>query len=498
VASYFTPVSHFSVDLNFFATTGVSSPPLQFLASGVSGGNGVYTYAGSSTFPSSTYEAANYWVDVVFAPTTTSPLASIAVTPNNSSSPTVNVGSSLQFTAIGTYQDSSTQDISTQVTWSSTNPTAATILGSGLATGQGVGSTMISAALGGIPSNIVTLMVQPAVVPPPCPCSIWSSSAVPTVIDAGAGGAVELGVKFTADTSGMITGIRFYKSSMNTGTHIGNLWSSTGTNLATVTFTSETASGWQQANFSSPVAITAGTTYVASYHTNVSHFSVDLNAFATAGVDNPPLHALATGPSGGDGVYLYHGTSAFPTNTYNAANYWVDVVFVEAPPPVQTCPCTIWSSTAVPTIIDDGAGGAVELGVKFRADSDGVITGIRFYKSSMNTGAHVGNLWSSTGTNLATATFTSETASGWQQVDFSSPVPITAGVVYVASYFTTVSHFSIDLNAFATVGVDNPPLHALANGVSGGDGVYVYSSTSVFPTSTYNAANYWVDVVFIP
>jgi hypothetical protein len=34
--------------------------------------------------------------------------------------------------------------------------------------------------------------------------------------------------------------------------------------------------------------------------------------------------------------------------------------------------------------------------------------------------------------------------------------------------------------------------------VSGGDGVYLYSSTSVFPTSTYNAANYWVDVVFIP
>jgi hypothetical protein len=497
VASYFTTVSHFSVNLNFFATTGVSNPPLQFLASGVSGGNGVYTYSSMSTFPSSTFEAANYWVDVVFAPTTTSPLMSIAVTPNNSSSPTVNVGASLQLAAIGTYQDNSTQDISTQVTWSSTNPAAATVLGSGLATGQGVGTAVILAALSGIPSNTVTLTVQ-AAPPSSCPCTIWSNSAVPSLIDSGPGGAVEVGVKFTADTSGMVTGIRFYKSSMNTGTHIGNLWSSTGTNLATVTFTSETASGWQQANFSSPVAITAGTTYVASYHTNVSHFSVDLNAFATAGVDNPPLHALATGPSGGDGVYLYHGTSAFPTNTYNAANYWVDVVFVEAPPPVQTCPCTIWSSTAVPTIIDDGAGGAVELGVKFRADSDGMITGIRFYKSSMNTGAHVGNLWSSTGTNLATATFTSETASGWQQVDFSSPVPITAGVVYVASYFTTVSHFSIDLNAFATVGVDNPPLHALANGVSGGDGVYLYSSTSVFPTSTYNAANYWVDVVFIP
>lgn len=50
----------------------------------------------------------------------------------------------------------------------------------------------------------------------------------------------------------------------------------------------------------------------------------------------------------------------------------------------------------------------------------------------------------------------------------------------------------------ATVGVDNPPLHVLANGVSGGDGVYLYSTTSAFPTGTYDAANYWVDVVFQP
>jgi hypothetical protein len=67
--------------------------------------------------------------------------------------------------------------------------------------------------------------------------------------------------------------------------------------------------------------------------------------------------------------------------------------------------------------------------------------------------------------------------------------------VYVASYYTSVSHFSIDSNAFATAGVDNPPLQALANGVSGGNGVYMYNSTSAFPSDTYNASNYWVDVV---
>jgi hypothetical protein len=138
--------------------------------------------------------------------------------------------------------------------------------------------------------------------------------------------AVELGVKFTSDVAGYITGIRFYKGSANIGTHVGNLWTSTGVQLAGVTFTNETASGWQQVNFATPVAIAANTTYVVSYHTNVGGFSYTLNYFGS-GFDNAPLHAPSSGSSGGDGVYLYGSGSAFPTQTYNSANYWVDVVF---------------------------------------------------------------------------------------------------------------------------------------------------------------------------
>ena len=78
----------------------------------------------------------------------------------------------------------------------------------------------------------------------------------------------------------------------NTGTHVGNLWTSTGTLLATATFTDETASGWQQVNFSTPVQITAGTIYVASYHTNVGHYSDDIGYFAGQGANDGPLHAL--------------------------------------------------------------------------------------------------------------------------------------------------------------------------------------------------------------
>jgi hypothetical protein len=168
-----------------------------------------------------------------------------------------------------------------------------------------------------------------------------------------------------------------------------------------------------------------------------------------------------------------------------------------APPPTVGCPCSIWGSSATPAIAADPDTNAVELGVKFRADVDGYITGIRLYKTSVNAGPHVGNLWSSSGQLLATVTFTGETSSGWQQANFSAPVPITANTTYVASYHTGIGRYSATSGYFSTSGVDTAPLHALSNVAAGGNGVYRYGATSGFPSQTYNASNYWVDVVFI-
>jgi uncharacterized protein (TIGR03437 family) len=120
--------------------------------------------------------------------------------------------------------------------------------------------------------------------------------------------------------------VRFYKSSQNTGTHTGSLWTRSGSRLATVTFTNESASGWQQANFASPVAITANTTYVISYRAPRGQYSVDDRYFTTSAVTNGPLQALKDGADGVNGVYRY-GNTAFPTKGYVGSNYWVDVVF---------------------------------------------------------------------------------------------------------------------------------------------------------------------------
>jgi hypothetical protein len=140
-------------------------------------------------------------------------------------------------------------------------------------------------------------------------------------VDAADTSAVNLGVQFQASSSGFINGVRFYKETDNTGTHVGSLWSSTGTLLATGTFSNETASGWQELDFSSPVAITAGTTYVASYFTSTGHYAATTNGLSSA-VTNGPLTALA-----GGGVYAYGSGNAFPSNSFNASNYWVDVVY---------------------------------------------------------------------------------------------------------------------------------------------------------------------------
>jgi hypothetical protein len=78
--------------------------------------------------------------------------------------------------------------------------------------------------------------------------------------------------------------------------------------------------------FFEPVSITANTTYVASYHTNTGEYSFDANYFANPHT-NGPLTAPSSASSGGNGVYRYGSSNLFPNNTFNANNYWVDVVF---------------------------------------------------------------------------------------------------------------------------------------------------------------------------
>jgi hypothetical protein len=437
--------------------------------------------------------------------------------------------------------------------------------------------------------------------PTACPCSIWPASPTPANPSINDSGDYELGVRFSSDVDGLITAIRFYKGTGNGGTHVGHLWTSTGALLGSVTFTGESTTGWQQATFATPIAITAGQVYVASYYAPQGHYAADRPYFTLAGVDSPPLHALAAGTSG-NGVYSAGG--GFPTASYQSSNYWVDVVFATSlgpdttPPTVSSttpasgatgvatttsvsarfseamaagtitsstvflkdgsgttvpatvaydsgtnsakltpnaalaasttytatvkgtvtdaagnalgsdsmwsfttgaplaCPCSIWPATAAPANPSSSDTNSYELGVRFTSDVNGVVNGIRFYKGTGNGGTHVGHLWTASGLLLGTVTFTGETTSGWQEADFATPIATTAGQVYIASYFDPQGHYAADRPYFTLAGVDRPPLHALADGPSGPNGVY--SNGGGFPTSSYQSSNYWVDLSFSP
>ncbi|MGP0063865.1 MAG: DUF4082 domain-containing protein [Isosphaeraceae bacterium] len=175
--------------------------------------------------------------------------------------------------------------------------------------------------------------------------SIWSNSYVPPE-NAYSYGSYEVGVKFTSIQAGEVTGVRLYKQTWMGGyVHVGHLWSSTGTLLATATFTNETAYGWQQVDFSSPVAIHANMEYVVSFSTGGGYFGITTGYFNSGGVTSGPLEALSDSVTGGDGVYNRAG--AFPDVDGDGMNFWADVAFSPSSSNVKTA---IASSPASPSI----------------------------------------------------------------------------------------------------------------------------------------------------
>lgn len=607
VASYYAPVGRYSVNAGFFAASGTTSGPLTALKAGVDGPNGLYRYGTGGGFPSSTYNSSNYWVDVAFSstlPVDTKPpsVESRSPAPDQTGvSRGTNV--SVSFSEVVTpatislvVRDASNNVVAGVLGYDAATQTATFDPTGALAYGA-VHTVTLSGATDAAGNVMADVVWSFTVTPPLVGATIWSDSVVPATTAVNDGSAIELGVKFRADSDGYITGVRFYKGTGNDGTHLGRLWTSAGALLAGVTFTNETATGWQRATFATPVAITAGQTYVASYYAPIGRYAIDGGYFARSGATSGPLTALAAGVDGPNGIYRYGAGGGFPTSTYNSGNYWVDVLYDSLPsdtviPSVTgTTPAagatgvlaganiaaifdeavvsssismvlrdasnsvvaglvaydgasrtvtldpsadlaegatytvelsgardtagnmmvpvswsfitkvtftgaTIWSNAILPATESSNDTAAIEVGVKFRSSVNGYITGIRFYKGATNTGTHVGHLWTSSGTLLATVTFTGESASGWQQANFDVPVAVNAGQTYIASYYAPAGGYAVNSGYFTTSGVTSGPLAALANGIDGVNGVYRYGVGGGFPTSSSNAGNYWVDVVF--
>jgi Domain of unknown function (DUF4082) len=187
---------------------------------------------------------------------------------------------------------------------------------------------------GGAVFDTMRIYVNPS--PPPIPTGqtiitnqLPANSPNGTQKDAEGGGLVgiELGAKFRSTVSGVVLGIRFYKTQGNTGTHIGELYSYPGgVLLGQATFLNETPTGWQYAIFNTPIAIAANTTYVTAYF-SPNGFYRSTNFGLNTAIVNSPLTLLANGTDGPNGLFKYTNTSAFPNNNFQSSNYWVDILF---------------------------------------------------------------------------------------------------------------------------------------------------------------------------
>ncbi|MCW2986674.1 MAG: hypothetical protein JWR63_4244 [Conexibacter sp.] len=160
-----------------------------------------------------------------------------------------------------------------------------------------------------------------------CPCSAMGGlTPTYTGLDTRDGRAApgpwsyELGTKIKVTSAASLTAIRFYKDAGETGTHTATLWSATGSVIATATYTGESASGWQEAALSTPVALTPGSTYVISVGFN-ARFVMTASALGSPLV-NGPLQTVADGANG----VIGDAAGVFPTASWANSSYFVDAV----------------------------------------------------------------------------------------------------------------------------------------------------------------------------
>jgi hypothetical protein len=344
VASYFAPNGGYSYDGGYFADSDAGLAPLTGLKSGTDGGNGVFHYGSTSAFPNSQSSGSNYWVDVVLdtsAASTTPPTVTSTSPTSGATGTSITSPVSATFSAAVdtdnvtfTVKDADGSTVPGSITYPSANKVTFTPSTQLALHTTYTASVQASDVWGNAMTDPVTWSFTTDSTPPAvtCPCTLWPASATPATTDVtGDANSVELGTRFTSSAAGWITGVTFYKGTGNTGNHTGSLWSDDGTLLASGTFTNETASGWQTLTFATPVAVTAGTPYVVSYHAPNGNYAVDGGYFSGAH-QSYPLTGTADTTAHHNGLYRYGADPAFPNSSYGSANYWVGPVFTAENP----------------------------------------------------------------------------------------------------------------------------------------------------------------------
>jgi hypothetical protein len=283
-----------------------------------------------------------------------------------------------------------------------------------------------------------------------------------------------LGTRFTSDTPGRITALRYYAQAGDNDETTMKLWDAASqTELASVTGTPTGAEGWFELSLPTPVAVTAGTQYVVSYTAGANgNYAVTSHFFDTA-LSSGHLSAPI-----GAGVFA---DSGFPTQAFNNTSYFADVAFE------PTVTYTLFPAQVPATVLNDYANGV--LGTKFQPEKDGWITALRYYAQAGDTDQTTLTLWdAATQAELASISGTPGGTTGWFEVSLPAPVAVTKGKQYLVSYnagpngnYVATSHF---FDTALSSGQLTAPVSA---------GVFADSG---FPTASFNNACYFADIVF--
>ena len=296
----------------------------------------MYRYGTSTAFPTDSYNNTNYWVDVVLATTVANaaPVVSSVSPANSATAVDVAVKPAATFdqavtasSVVFTVKDAANAAVAGTVGYDSATRTATFTPASALAFSTTYGVTVSGA------TNATGQTMAPyswtfttAAAPSSCPCSVFNPTSVPATLAANDPNAVELGMKFRSDVAGTVTGVRFYKGSCeHRNPHrafvdghrdapgVGDVHGGNGLGLA--------------AGDVLHAGADHGEHHLCGVLLRPERLPTPPTAVTSASAaDKAPLHGLASGTDGSNGVYRYGTSTAFPTDSYNNTNYWVDVV----------------------------------------------------------------------------------------------------------------------------------------------------------------------------
>ena len=216
--------------------------------------------------------------------------------------------------------------------------------------------------------------------PPPGQQTLLTTQVPDGEFRDGGGITYELGLKLRSDVAGQITALRYWKASLENGPHIGRVWTAAGQLLATVTFTNETAVGWQQQALATPIAIAAQADYVVTVSTGANGYYVSaVLPGATFAVIVTNGHLTTSGVNAGR-----YGPLGSAAPNPSEGNYFRDIVFVPDTGPADTTPPTV-------AITAPGSGSTVGGTVTLSATaSDNIgVAGVQFQVDGANVGSEI-------------------------------------------------------------------------------------------------------------